>query len=102
MSQLPYFQTIIKELSLLQTKWKSILDPVLANPSTQGGILKNIKINNGTTVINHLLGRKLVGWQIIGINGPATIYDAQASNQKPEITLILHSNASVVVNLEVF
>lgn len=100
--QLPYYQTMIKELSLLQTKWKSILDPVLANPITQGGILMSVPLASGVNTINHLLGRKLVGWTIIGINGAAVIYDIQASNQKPELTLVLQSNASVLVNLEVF
>jgi microcystin-dependent protein len=35
--QLPTFKTAIKELSLLQTKWKSILDPLLK--SSQGGFI---------------------------------------------------------------
>jgi hypothetical protein len=61
-----------------------------------------VALANGTTVVNHLLGRKLIGWRIIGINGAATIYDQQASNQTPALTLVLVSNAAVIANLEVF
>jgi hypothetical protein len=100
--QLPFFQTAIKELSLMQTKWKAILDPFLAIQANQSLILSKISLSNGTTVVNHMLGRKLVGWNIVGINGAATIYDNQANNQTPQLTLILISNAAVIVNIEVF
>jgi hypothetical protein len=100
--QLPFFQTAIKELSLMQTKWKAILDPLLAIPANQSLILSQISLINGTNVINHTLGRKLIGWNVIGINGIASIYDNQANNQSPKLTLILISNAAVIINLEVF
>lgn len=99
---LPLQQTEDQSLSLLQTKWKAIIDPLLSSPSNQANILSVIPLSNGTTVINHLLGRKLVGWRIIGINAAATVYDKQASNQTPAETLILVSNAACIVNLEVF
>jgi hypothetical protein len=89
-------------LGMMQTKWKSILDILLKNKSLQSQILNNISLINGTTVINHGLGRTLVGWRQIGLNGAASIYDGQASNQTPEMTLILISNAAVQINLEVF
>jgi hypothetical protein len=99
---LPIFQTQIQELILLQNKWASILNQMISNRSLQSSILPNLYLKNGTTVINHLLGKKLTGWRIIGINGPATIYDEQNSNQTPQTTLILVSNAAVMINLEVF
>jgi hypothetical protein len=87
---------------LLQTKWASILNPFLSNKSLQSSILNNISLIDGITVVNHMLGRSLIGWRIIGINGAATLYDAQATNQTPQNTLILISNAAVIVQLEVF
>lgn len=89
-------------LPLLQTKWAAILNPLLGNPSLDSLILENVSLNNGTNVINHTLGRKLQGWRIIRIGGAATIYDQQDSNQTPSLTLVLVSNAAVVVSLEVF
>jgi hypothetical protein len=86
----------------MQTQWASQLDPVLANLLVQGQLLQNISLINGTTAINHKLGRKLQGWMIVGINGIAAVYDTQASNQTPALTLQLVSNAAVTVNLWVF
>jgi hypothetical protein len=99
---LPIFQTAMKDLQLLQNKWTPILNGLLKNPSLQSNLLSNVSLINGTTTINHLLGQKLVGWRIVGINGAATIYDAQATNTMPALTLVLVSDAAVTVSLEVF
>lgn len=85
-----------------RTRWKAILDVLISNRSLQSQILSNVLLANGTTVVNHLLGRDLTGWRIIRINGAASVYDQQATNQTPELTLVLTSNAAVTVSLEVF
>lgn len=90
------------DLPQMQSKWKSQIDPLLSNPVIKGQLLTNILLANGTTVINHGLGRKLIGWFLVGINGAATVYDSQASNQTPQLTLVLVSNAAVSCNLWVF
>lgn len=100
--QLPYSQTKDGDLNQIQNKWKAVLDPLLSIPITQGSLLTGVKLSNGTTIINHKLGRKLVGWFVVGINGAATIFDNQANNQMSDLTLSLTSNAAVAVNLWVF
>lgn len=101
--KLPIFQTVIQELSLLQSKWSSLLNVLLNNPSLQCLILQDVPLLNGSpTVINHTLGRVLIGWRVIGIDGVARIYDTQATNPRPALTLVLVSDAAVTVNLEVF
>lgn len=99
---LPIFQSDSQDFNLMQTKWASQLNPVLNNPATNSIILENVVLINGTTVVNHLLGRALQGWKIVRQRGPANIYDDQDSNQKPQLTLVLISDALVSVNLEVF
>lgn len=99
---LPIFQTSVKELSLMETSWASQINPILANPINQANILKNVVLINGTTTVNHLLGRNLQGWFIVGQNALASIHDAQATNQTPNLTLVLISNAAVTINLAVF
>lgn len=101
MSALTKFQTAVKELMLLQTDWISKLNPLLANPSNNRSILSNIALTTGSNTINHLLGHTLQGWNIIRRNGPATIYDTQASNPRPELTLVLVASAPVTVSIEV-
>ncbi len=100
--RLPIFQSKDTALMLMQTKWSGQLSPLIANPITQGIILSQVHLINGDLVINHSLGRKLVGWIIIGIGAAATIYDKQATNQTPDLTLVLNSSAATTVNLYVF
>jgi len=101
-SKLPIIITKIQELILMQNRWSAILNVMLGNPSLQCSILNNVALVDGTTVVNHLLGRNLQGWRIIGNNAGAVIYDKQASNQTPQLTLVLVSSAACTVQLEVF
>lgn len=100
--KLPLFNTDIQAFSLLQTKWKSILDPLISNRASQSLILKNIKLGVGRNTINHGLGRTLQGWFVIRQNSSATFYDNQEVNSTPETTLILVASAPCLVSLEVF
>jgi hypothetical protein len=100
--QLPSFNTSDQVLTLVQSKWSSILNPFIANPTNNKSILKNVSLTTGSNTINHLLGHKLQGWSIVRQRAAASIYDNQDNNQNPEQTLILISSANVVVDLEVF
>jgi hypothetical protein len=88
-------------LDMLQTRWASIIDPALAKPILDGQLLENINLTNGTTIINHRLGRKLRGWLITDIDSAASIHRVNASNT-PELTLSLSSDASAIISLWVF
>lgn len=99
MALLPQFQTNIRELSQMQTQWGSQLNPILANPSSNMAILKNISLSTGTNVINHLLDRTQQGWIITDINAAVTIYRSQPFNDK---TLTLVSSGAATVSLGVF
>lgn len=89
-------------LDQMQVNWAQQLNPIIANPLLQGHLIMNQTLINGTTIVNHGLGRKLIGWFVVGMNAPATIYDNQAGNQMPQLTLSLTSNASIIANLWVF
>ncbi len=99
---LPIFKTEDKDLMMLQTKWSSQINPVINSPTNNGSILQNVTLSTGANIINHLLGRKLQGWQIIRQRASASIYDTQDTNQMPTLTLLLTSSATVVVDLYVF
>lgn len=102
MAQLPQFQNNDKDLQLLQNRWASILNPVLANPLNSNNLLKGIKLSAGVNTIDHLLQRPLVGWIVVGINAASSIFDVQANNQTPQLTLKLNSSAPCTVTLVVF
>lgn len=103
-NMLPKFQATgptptAQDFMLMQSQWKSKLDPLLGNPLNSASILSGVVLKNGTNVINHLLGQMMRGWTITDINGAATIYRSAPLNEK---TLTLTSNAAVTVNIEVF
>lgn len=89
-------------LDQMQANWASAINPILASPIVNGLQLNNIPLITGTTVVNHRLGRKLQGWLLVGIDGAATIYDNQATNQMTDLTLSLTSDADVIVSLWVY
>lgn len=84
------------------TKWATQLDPIISNSTINNIVLKQVSLVAGTNVINHKLGRALQGWETSRVRGPATIYDQQDSNQTPNLTLVLVSDAAVVIDLVVF
>ena len=100
---LPIYQTQSKDLSMLQTNWAQQLNPVIELPTNQGVLLENVKLSTGDNVINHKLGRKLQGWQVVRMqDGFVQIYDKQNSNQMSNLTLVLNSSGTGTINLFVF
>lgn len=99
---LPSFNTKLLELSLMQSAWAKVLDPVIMLPTNSGRIVKDVELVVGNNVIDHKLGRKLQGWYIVRKRGPGNVYDTQDTNNSPELTLNLVSDAVVSVNIFVF
>lgn len=89
-------------LPMMQTKWAQELDPIISNELLQGNILSNISLVTGTNVINHKLGRNLLGWYTTRVRAAVTLYDQQDTNQTPNLTLVLIASAPAIVDLAVF
>lgn len=98
---LPKFPTDDMALSLLQTQWSSTLNPIISLPQNNSLILTNI-ILSSSSIINHKLGRNLIGWEIIRQRGKAQVYDTQDTNPNPSKTLTLVSSSGISVDLLVF
>lgn len=96
---LPLIKGGDQTMQLLQTKWASELNPLLAKPLSNNSLLLGVKLINGVTVVDHLLGRQMQGWIISDIDSAATIFRSQPFNSK---TLTLTSNAACTINLVVF
>jgi len=84
---------------LMITRWASILNPVLANPTTNMSILKNVNLVTGTNQIAHLLGQMQQGWVITDIQGSSTIYRNKPFNST---YLYLSSSGAVTIDIGVF
>lgn len=99
---LPIFLTDNTQMVQMQNQWSSQLNPILRNALNQGLLLQNVQLVSGANVINHKLGRNLVGWFITRQRSAATLYDTQDVNQISNLTLNLTSSATVNVDLYVF
>jgi hypothetical protein len=99
---LPIFKSDDVSLTLLQTAWAKLINPLLANATNSSSVLRSVTLVAGDNVINHKLGQKLQGWSIVRLRGASTIYDKQDSNSMPNLTLILNSSSAVVVDIQVF
>lgn len=99
MAQLPLYKNDNPEFQWMQAKWKSALDPILANPVINGLQLPDITLIAGTNVINHRLNRKMQGWMVTDTNSPYMPYRSAAFNDS---TLTLTSSVSCTVSLWVF
>lgn len=89
------------DLPKMQTTWAEQINPVLANLLIQGQLLKAQTLINGTTVINHRLGRQFQGWFLVSPKASASVFEA-AYQPNPTLTLTLTSNAAVITDLWVF
>lgn len=85
----------------METVWASEIEPILANLLVQGQLLSNVKLNNGSTVIDHKLGRKPIGWFLVAPQAAATVFQF-ASQPNPTLQLTLISNAAITSSLWVF
>jgi hypothetical protein len=86
-------------LDLMQTRWASILNPLIANALNDIQILSNVALIDGTNVLNHSLGRPQQGWFLTDIQGASIIYRSAPFNST---TLTLVSSAAVTVSIGVF
>lgn len=88
-------------LAIMQTRWKSELDPLLSNPLNGISILENVSLINGSNTLNHRLGQIMQGWFLVDIQGIASIYRPSTSPFN-SLTLTLVSSAAVQASIGVF
>ncbi len=94
---------ILRVINTLQNNISDSLQPMIVKIQNDSGILTRVSLVAGSTnVVSHLLGRKLLGWNVIRLRGEATVWDDQDNNLSPNLTLLLLTSADVVVDLEVF
>lgn len=87
-------------LELMQTKWGSALNPILALPILSGIQLNNISLTANTAlVINHLLSRLPQGWFLVDNTANTVIWRTQPYNTS---TITLESAANTVISIWVY
>lgn len=87
---------------LANPKWAATINPVISNPIVAGNLLRGVVLVSGDNTINHGLGEKLQGYTVVMNSAAVTFYDKQASNPRPQLTLILNASGATTVSLYVF
>ena len=92
-----------RNLNLVQDNIETFSIPLVKNPLLDGQLIEDQELVTGQdNIINHKLGRVLRGWLIVRQNAAADIYDTQADNSLPNLTLWLRSSADCTISLYVF
>lgn len=99
---IPLVQTEDRNINQLQSNIIPPLNTIIKNKIVNNNFLSGVQLINGTTVVNHLLDRKLVGWVITRQKSSAIIFDSQDTNPDQDVSLRLVSNAAVIVDIMVF
>lgn len=100
---LPSFNTNDPAFGRMQSAWSNALNPLVDLPLLQGVLVKNIELTAGANIVNHGLGRSPQGYIITRAQDAATaLYDTQASNPRPALTLLITSSATCRVDLWIF
>jgi hypothetical protein len=79
--------------------WAQVLSPVINNPTNNIQIIPNYSFKTGTNILNHGLGRLMLGWFVIDPQGIGTLFRSASLNSK---TLTLTSSADFVSSIGVF
>ncbi len=98
--QLPLFKVLDVQLTLWQTRWKSLLDPVIASLLVQGQLIESISITPGVTMIPHKLGRLQRGW--FPVYNSAVLNNMVVSQPFNTTTLYLQGSNTATISLWVF
>lgn len=96
-------RTANTELDQLQSNSEAVFKDIVRRLVLDGQLLKDISLTTGqTNSVDHKLQRKLVGYFLVGNSANSVVYDSQASNQTPDLTLNLLCSANTTVSLWVF
>lgn len=93
---------IVRALNVIQENVAQSLNPVVQKVQNDSTVLTNIILKAGqVNKINHTLGRKLLGYNVM-LTSNAVVWNDQASNPSPQLTLWLYTSTDTTVNLEVY
>jgi len=91
------------EIQSLQYRLEKTLRPVTDSSIVDGRIIEDIDLASGTTSkIAHKLGRKLIGWIVVGKSAGQHVYDANSGKSDLDEYIYLAAGGTVTVNIWVF
>lgn len=79
--------------------WAQVLNPVINSPLNTIQIISDYNFKTGRNIINHGLGRLMIGWFLIDSQGVGTVFRSAPLNAS---TLTLASSADFTSSIGVF
>ena len=87
----------------MQYRLEETLRPVTDSSIIDGRLIESISLSSGTTSkIAHKLGRKIIGYIVVGKNAAQHVYDENSGKSDLDTYLHLTSGGTVTVNIWVF
>lgn len=96
---------LVRAINVVQENVAQSLNPVVNKVQNDATNLKNISLIAGQrNVINHTLGRKLLGYNVMlkGTTPTAIISNDQDNNPSPQLTLWLWTSADCTIDLQCY
>ncbi len=91
------------ETSRLQENVSDMFNQLVNNPRLSGILIENVDLVFGqVTTVDHGLGRKIVGFEIVYKNNSVEVWAEDSKQILPLRTLVLDTNADATVNLWVY
>lgn len=91
-----------RSINMFQENVVNATNFLLSQALAASNLIEDIDLVSGDNTINHGLGRNLRGWFLTRKDADESVYDAQADNPLPNLTLTLVSTGDVTVSLIVF
>ena len=91
------------EISHLQYRLEETFRPLTSSSVIDGILLEDILLASGvTSKVAHKLGRKLIGWIVVGKNAAQHVYDANSGKTDLDQYIHLTAGGTTTVNVWVF
>ena len=91
-----------QEVTRLQSHLKTVLNPLLELPISDGVLIKDLTVNTTDTLIEHKLGRKPEGFLITGLKSNSVIYESATANDEAASLIILIASATATADIYFF
>lgn len=91
-----------QEVTRLQSHLKTVLNPLLELPISDGVLIKDLTINTADTLIEHKLGRRPEGFLITRLKSNSVIYESATANNEATRLIILIASATATADIYFF
>lgn len=89
-------------LTRFQDNIADVFSYLLGQPLNDYNIVSSLTLGASDTLVNHGLGRRIIGYIIINRNANETVYTSATSNSNPELFVILKASGTVIVDILFF